>query len=140
MQARHAIAALTVAALFGLGACASADSDDDGGITTPTSTPEPSGSAGPSEPPSPSGTTVEITIEGDSISPNGKRIDAAVGEPITFKVTSDRAGELHVHTSPSQEVEYGVGTSRFQLIVERPGIVEVEDHDAGLVVVQLEVS
>lgn len=48
------------------------------------------------------GPAVEVTISGDEVTPKGDRIDAKVGEPVTFIVQSDRAGGLHVHSSPEQ--------------------------------------
>jgi hypothetical protein len=140
---KRSLAVVSVLGLLALGGCASADNDSPEPVTTQGATTDPTDS--PTDPPTSSaterpGTVVEITIEGDSITPNGKRVDAELDEPITFEVTSDRAGELHVHTSPDQELEYAVGTTRFTLTVDRPGIVEVEDHDTGTLVVQLEVS
>jgi hypothetical protein len=140
---KPSLAVVTVLGLLALGACASADNDSPEPVTTQAATTDPTES--PTEPPKSSeterpGTVVEITIKGDSITPSGKRVDAELDEPIIFEVTSDRAGELHVHTSPDQELEYAAGTTRFTLNVDRPGIVEVEDHDTGTLVVQLEVS
>jgi uncharacterized protein YcfL len=90
--------------------------------------------------PEPKGTVVEITIDGDSVEPNGARVEAHVGEPITLQITSDREGELHVHSTPEQEIPFDNGTTEAELTIDRPGVVEVEDHHSGLVIVQLEVS
>lgn len=94
----------------------------------------------PSEPEAPEGTTIEVTIEGDRITPSGERVEVAAGETVTFHVTSDRAGEMHVHSAPEQELAYGAGETDLEVTIDRPGVVEVEDHDAGLVIVQLQVS
>ncbi len=126
MQTRPLIAVLTAAAVLSLGACASKENDAPEPVTSGSSQVE--------------GQEIEVAIEGDSISPNGARVEGEVGKAFTFVVTSDRAGTIHVHTQPGQEFEYGVGTTRFNLTIDRPGIVEVEDHEAGTVVVQLQVS
>jgi hypothetical protein len=55
-------------------------------------------------------------------------------------VTADREGEMHVHSTPEQELQYGVGKTILTVTIERPGIVEIEDHVADVVVVQLQVS
>lgn len=86
------------------------------------------------------GTTVEITVKDGTVTPNGTRVEASVGEPVTLHIDADRAGELHVHSTPEQEVEFTAGTSTERLTIDRPGIVDVEDHALDQVVVQLEVS
>jgi PBP1b-binding outer membrane lipoprotein LpoB len=100
------------------------------------------GSQAVDESPSPAtaGTVVEITIDGDTVEPNGARVEAQVGEPITLQITSDREGELHVHSTPEQEISFDKGTTQAELTIDQPGIVEVEDHHSDLVIVQLEVS
>ena len=95
------------------------------------------------EPPSPTeqpGTVVAITIDGDTITPGGERLEVARDEVVTLEITSDRAGELHVHSKPEQYVEFEAGTSTHELVISAPGVVDVEEHESGHVVVQLEVS
>jgi hypothetical protein len=137
-----ALALLLTVALTGCGG------EEDTTGTDPEASPssaEPSTSAtseSPSETPSETaaedGTRVEIVREGDTITPNGERVEISAGEPITLVITSDTAGELHVHTTPEQDIAYGSGTSEHELTIERPGVVEVESHDPDLVVLQLE--
>lgn len=83
--------------------------------------------------------SIDITREGDTFDPNGARIKAEVGEPITVTITSDTAGALHVHSDPEQEIDYTEGTTEHEIVIETPGVVEVESHDPDIVVVQLEV-
>ena len=98
----------------------------------------PSTSAGTSQ--STSGTTVAVTVRGDQVTPNGKRLKEKVGEPVTITVDADRAGELHVHSTPEQELAYKNGKTTLHVTIDKPGIVDIEDHIADVVVVQLEVS
>jgi len=42
--------------------------------------------------------------------------------------------------APEQEIEFDKGTSTKKLTIDQPGIVDVEDHALGQVIVQLEVS
>ena len=81
-----------------------------------------------------------ITIEGDKVTPGGERLEVARDEVVTLEITSDRAGELHVHSKPEQYVEFEAGTSTHELVISAPGVVDVEEHESGHVVVQLEVS
>lgn len=87
------------------------------------------------------GTTssVDIAIDGDSVEPNGERVEVEAGQPLTLHVTADEAGELHVHSTPEQELEYDAGETDLELTIDQPGVVEVESHDLGLTILQLEV-
>jgi len=84
--------------------------------------------------------TVEITFSDGSVTPRGERVEVEVGEPIELVVKADEPGELHVHSSPEQELEYDAGTTTLKLTIKQPGVVDVESHDLEVVVVQLEVS
>ncbi len=101
-------------------------------------------SCGDEEPPpaSPDGEplTIEITFDGDTVTPNGERVQVDVGQSIELVVIADEGGELHVHSKPEQELEYGEGTTSLPLTIDKPGIVDVESHDLEVVVVQLEVT
>ena len=84
-------------------------------------------------------TSVTITFEGGE-APPPERVEVAVGEEVEIVVKSDTEGELHVHTDPEQELEYGAGTTTLKLTVDEPGVVEVESHELEATVLQLEVS
>lgn len=80
-----------------------------------------------------------ITVEGGAITPNGERIALDVDEEVTITITSDVAGEFHVHSTPEQEVAFTEGTTETTLSFDRPGVVEMESHDPTLVVAMFEV-
>ena len=82
---------------------------------------------------------VTVTREGDSFTPNGERVELAVGQTLVLTVTADEAGELHVHSTPEQEIAYEEGTSEHEITIDRPGVVEVESHEPDQIVLQLEV-
>jgi hypothetical protein len=86
------------------------------------------------------GTTVDITIKDGRVTPHGDRVKAKVGEPVTLEIDADTAGEIHVHSTPEQEIKFEKGTSTKKLTIDQPGIVDVEDHALDQVIVQLEVS
>lgn len=156
MQRRRTapLTALVLSLALTLAGCGDTDSDPDDAAQSSSSsptesatdeaTPEPTEdpteqpTEEPSEEPD-AGTRVEITREGGSISPNGRRVEAAVGEPITLVITADEAGEMHVHSTPEQDIAYAAGTSEHEVVIDRPGVVEIESHDPDLVVLQLEV-
>lgn len=86
------------------------------------------------------GPRVEVELEGDQITPNGRRVELGVGDPLRLEIESDRPGELHVHSTPESYVRFPAGESERTLRVEQPGVVEVEEHESGFVVLQVEVS
>jgi len=88
----------------------------------------------------PSGDSIQIQIDGGDISPKGDRVETKTGDVITLQIDSDRAGELHVHSTPEQEFAFEIGKSTIELTIDSPGIVDVEDHETGVVILQLEVS
>lgn len=83
--------------------------------------------------------TIDIAISGGEVSPQGERVEVGVGETITFDITADQAGGLHLHSSPEHEFDYPAGESTHSVVIDNPGVVDVEDHDLGIVIVKLEV-
>ena len=83
---------------------------------------------------------MNVTVEGDKVSPTGKDLKLGVGKTLTITVTANREGELHVHSSPEQELAYKKGTTTLKVTIDKPGVVDVEDHIADALVAQLEVS
>ena len=133
-----------------LAGCASAEVRRDPDVpvdagSPAASSPAPTGGSGSSAPGEPtasatrSAADVEVSIRGDRVSPRGERVEAAVGEPVTFSIDAEVPGELHVHTSPEQLVEFPAGRSVVEITVERPGVVDVELHEPPVTLVQLEV-
>jgi hypothetical protein len=108
-------------ALVGLTACGDDESDAPGTTTDPVK--------------------VEVTFEGDTVNPNGDRVEVKTGQPVELEITADAPGEIHVHSDPEQTLSYEVGTSTLEIKgIEQPGVVDVESHTLDKVIVQLEVS
>ena len=80
-----------------------------------------------------------MEVDGDDVGPNAVELEVGVGDSLTVSVDSDRAGELHVHSTPEQYVEFGAGETTQELTFGTPGTVEVEEHDSGAVVAFVEV-
>ena len=132
---------LTLTAALALTACSGEDTPkaDDTPAASPSSSAATQESS-PAEEPTADGTVIEITIQGDTVDPNGERVEVPLGEPVTLDITSDREGELHVHSTPEQEVSFSHGDTETELTFDKPGVVDVEDHESGKVIVQLQVS
>lgn len=144
MTFRSRSLASTVAAValaLSLSACGADDNPDASSDPTPlvTSTPSETATAEPTPTPTPTpeGTVIKIALDGSIAA--GRRVDVAVGEKITFRITAAEAGELHIHSSPEQEVAFPAGTSDVTVVIDQPGIVDVEDHHTDALLVQLEV-
>ena len=82
---------------------------------------------------------VTITRDGGQFTPNGERVELDVDQTLVLTVTADEPGELHVHSTPEQEIAYDEGTSEHEITIDRPGVVEVESHEPDVIVLQLEV-
>lgn len=137
------LTALATSLVLALGACGTEETDAEDpatGASSPTSTETTDGettdetTGGEQQ----SGTTVRLERADDAFTPSGARVEVPAGEPFTLEIEADEAGELHVHSTPEQEIAYDAGSSTHEVMIERPGVVEVESHDPHLVVLQLE--
>lgn len=94
--------------------------------------------------PTGSGDTVsfDITFEGDQVTPSGAEESIAQGSDIELVVQADKPGELHVHSSPEQELEYDAGTTTIpvKLSNQAPGVIDIESHDLDVVVIRLTIN
>ncbi len=83
--------------------------------------------------------TIDITVKDGTITPQGKKVEVKAGAKLTFHVTADSKGEVHVHSSPEHEFEYAPGTTNETITLDQPGVVDVESHTLDKLIVQLEV-
>jgi hypothetical protein len=159
-SALTAIAAVVVLMLAGCGGGGSDNTGAAGDEQTSSPSAEASASESPTESPSDDSTDdstedstdgpgdveteddaveIEIEIENGRVTPSGERVDVQVGEPIRLVVDSDAADELHVHSTPEHSfpVKAGDDDKQFEFTLNQPGVVEVELHELGDVVVSL---
>jgi hypothetical protein len=114
-------ATVLTAALLGLAACGDDQSDPPASDLDPV--------------------TVQVSFEGDTVDPNGLRVEVSTGQSIELEITADAPGEIHVHSDPEQSLSYDEGSSTVEIEgIDQPGVVDVESHDLDKVIVQLEVS
>ena len=110
-----------------------------GGSAAPTSTPAPvTASASTSAADT---ITLDITIAGGKVTPNGQKIDARVGQRVVENVTSDVDDEVHAHTGgDGYELEVRAGTpATGGFTLTTPGSFEVESHGTGKIIAILNV-
>jgi hypothetical protein len=131
-------------ALGGTG-CAGTAAPDAGGSPSSAAGPT-SGAAGTSGPASTSGTAdpagqrIEVQVTGGQVSGDTGRVPVTAGEHVTLVITSDAADEVHVHgydlgaeLSPGEPAEV-----TFDATI--PGVFEVELHEAGTLLLSLQVG
>ena len=133
---------LTLTTALALTACSGEETPaaDDTPAPSASSSSPAAAESSPAGEPTADGTVIEITIHDDSVEPNGERVEVPLGEPVTFDITADRDGELHVHSTPEEEIAFRQGDSETELTFDKPGVVDVEDHETGDIIVQLQVS
>jgi len=137
------------AALAGLGlaavltGCAGTDEAASVGPTTSgsSSAPAPAGtsSAAPSTPAA-AGQRIEVTVTGGQVSGDTGRVPVPAGEHVILVVTSDAPDELHVHGYDlgADLVPGTPATVEFDATI--PGVFEVELHDAGTLLLSLQIG
>jgi uncharacterized protein YdeI (BOF family) len=83
---------------------------------------------------------IDVTISGSTTTPSGQTIDVAVGQRIELRVTADAPGEIHVHSSPTeQEFEYDKGSSTIEIKpIPAPGRTTVESHTLNKILFTLQ--
>ena len=125
---------LTAVMLLALAGCAGTDSSDSGAAAT---TAEVALSAAPE---SPARQQLTVQITGGQASGDTGRVPVPVGTPVRLSITSDAADEVHVHGYDEEAaLEPGI-PAELSFDATVPGVFEVELHDAGTVLLTLQVS
>jgi hypothetical protein len=131
---------LAVGLALALSGCAGSDAASaPAQATAPASTSvaEPEGSPTLS---APAGQRIEVTVAGGQVSGDTGRVPVAVGEPVTLVVTSDVADEIHVHGYElTTALEPGT-SAELPFDATVPGVFEVELHEAGTVLLTVQVG
>ena len=148
------VARRALAALAGLLLLASCGDDDDTAATTTTAPAETTTSTTAEDEPAAETTTstepalpgtedadqvIEVTVTGTEVEGGGRHA-VAVGDTVALVVRADAEDEIHVH---GYELLADVGPDRpavVSFVAELSGVWEVELHDAGLPLLELEVS
>ncbi|MEQ1899029.1 MAG: hypothetical protein ABL971_16810 [Vicinamibacterales bacterium] len=98
-------------------------------------TAEPSETAEP-----PAGNVINVTVAGGEITPAPDTVSVPLNEDVTIAVTSDIDEEAHVH-GYDKELELEAGkTTQVTFTADIPGVFEVELHESGDLLFELEVQ
>ena len=132
-----ALVGLVLAA--GMTGCAGTAAPDAGGSSSSTAGTSGPASAGGTAA-DPAGQRIEVQVSGGQVSGDTGRVPVTAGEHVTLVITSDAADQVHVHgydleteLSPGQPAEL-----TFDATI--PGVFEVELHEAGTVLLSLQVE
>ena len=129
-------ASLAAAALLVLAACG--EGDDSPTVASDASTPT-TVSAGPTTSPATAATVLGVTVRGGSVVEGASRQRARLGQPVTVRVTSDVADEVHVH-GYDKKIDVAAGqTGEVTFLANIPGVFEVELEKAHKVLFTMEV-
>jgi len=86
-----------------------------------------------------SATVLAVTVRGGSVVDGAARQRATVNQPVTVRVTSDAADEVHVH-GYNKTFEVAAGkTGETTFVANIPGVFEVEFEKSGKLLFTLEV-
>ena len=126
-----------MAGLLVLAACGGGDDPP----TIASDTPTPASAAGAPAPtsPGPPVTVVAVTMRGGSVVDGTSRQRATLNQPVTVRVTSDVADQVHVH-GYDKRVDVSAGaTGAVTFLANIPGVFEVEFEKSGKLLFTLEV-
>lgn len=86
------------------------------------------------------GLVVNVTIAHGTVTPANATLEAKVHQPITVRITSDAADELHVHSVPDHKFQVAAAPDQtFQFSVDVPGNVDVELHHLDKTIATIQV-
>ncbi|MGH3659961.1 MAG: hypothetical protein ACRDUA_25250 [Micromonosporaceae bacterium] len=135
---RKAAAGISVAALIGLAGC--------GGTTGPEADDSPSPTAPASSAASPSGSpaadaeTIRVEVKDGKVIAGDGRHTVQQGANVVLEIVSDSADEVHVHGYDEKAVLKPGRPSRIGFAADVPGVFEVELHESGLLLCELQVQ
>jgi hypothetical protein len=86
------------------------------------------------------GQRIEVRVAGGAVSGDTGRVPVAAGNQVTLVITSDVADEVHVH-GYDRTARLTPGTpAEIAFAADIPGVFEVELHEAGTVLLSLQVG
>ncbi|WP_040337133.1 hypothetical protein [Candidatus Blastococcus massiliensis] len=122
--------------------CAGTEASDAGPSSASSSPAEdPAGGSATTEaPPEATGTALEVQVAGGQVTGDTGRVPVPLGDRVTITITSDAPDEAHLHgyDLTADLVAGTPGEIAFDATI--PGVFELELHDAGTVLLTLQVG
>jgi Cupredoxin-like domain len=132
--ARRIAVCLATASLLLVSGCAAGSTSN-----APSASPA-SGSSSSSTGPSAKATEIVVSVKDGKVSPKAHRVKVPEGSPVQILVSSDVDDEVHVHGYDiEREVSAGQSTT-IEFTANQTGVFEVETHESGLLLLQLQVQ
>ena len=116
-----------------LAACGGGRDDNQAGATTAAAGSATTEAAGDAQ-------TVQITVTGTKVETAERRVKVPLDGKVRLEVTADRADEVHLH---GYDRKVDISPDRpavLEFTADVPGVFEVELEEAGLKLVELQVS
>ena len=137
---RGFLLSLVCAALLAASGCASQTDPGAQAVPSGTDASSKTGTTG-SSPGYNSTSTVElnVSIRDGKVSPRPRRVPVPLGAAVQLQVTSDVDDVIHVHGMQIEESVPAGQPTTITIPAEQPGLYEVETHESGLTLLQLEV-
>lgn len=136
------IAVAAVAVLgSGCGTPPAPSGDTGTGATAAPSTGPPAAAAPPSSATKqPAGESVQLSYSGEQVSGDTGRAEVPLGSTVSLVVSGDTADEVHLHGYDRYLDVPAGGSATLTFTADIPGVFEVELHDQGLLLTQLQVT
>jgi hypothetical protein len=132
---------LTVALLLALSGCAGTDSSASPAASAASaSSTSPAAVPSSAAPASPAGQQLVVQVAGGKVTGDTGRVPVPVGEHVTLTITSDVADEVHVHGYDLATALTPGTPAELTFDATIPGVFEVELHEAGTVLLSLQVG
>jgi plastocyanin len=127
-------AGLAIGAVLLVSGCSGASTS-----ATPASS-SPAGSTSPGTGKTAKITDIVVSVKDGKVSPKAHRVKVAAGSSVRILVSSDVDDEVHVH---GYEIEREVSAGQsatIEFTADQTGVFEVETHESGLLLLQLQVQ
>lgn len=89
--------------------------------------------------PSATGSVFDVTVAGGEVTGGGRQ-EVDLGDTVTIRVTSDVTDRIHLHGYDLQADVPAAGPAELTFDATIPGVFEVELEDAGIPLLELEIS
>lgn len=133
------VAGVLTAAVLGLAGCGGGGEPGVAPSPTPATT-----EASPTPSATPSATaaapTVRVEVKGGKVVSGGGRHKIKLGSTVVLEVVSDTADEVHVHGYDKEFALKPGKPSRIEFTADIPGVFEVELHESGAALAELQVQ
>lgn len=83
--------------------------------------------------------TIQVAVKDGKVTPATHREPVVKGDTVKLVVTTDTADEVHVHGVEIEKETLPGKPVTITFVAKDPGIYEVETHESGLQLLQLEV-